>query len=130
MRSICTALALVLAAALTLLPVAVDAQAPASAPPATAKAAPAFFAPRVVTDGVTGGDKACNAAGHRLAREQNTLAAAQDEVARYTKLQHNCGTKSVCARYAAALESLDKRIARHTLRIDRFAAARDTACKP
>ena len=129
MRSICTALALVLAAALTLLPVAVDAQTPASTPPAAAKPGPAFSASRVVADGVTSGDKACNAAGHRLAREQKSLATAQVEVARYTKLQHGCGIKSVCARYAAALESLDKRIARHTLRIDKFAAARDAACK-
>ena len=127
MRSIFTAL--VAAAALALLPPAVDAQAPAATRSAAATPAHTYSAPPVVTDGVAGGDKACNAAGHRLAREQKALATAQDEVARYTKLQTKCTNKSVCARYATALESLDKRIARHTLRIDKFAAARDVACK-
>ncbi|MEP7061453.1 MAG: hypothetical protein ABI881_03595 [Betaproteobacteria bacterium] len=84
---------------------------------------------RIVTDTATPGDKPCLAAGHRLEREQKSLERAQSEIARYDKLQKGCASKSVCARYASALESLDKRVARHQLRIGKFTQSRDKACK-
>lgn len=73
--------------------------------------------------------KPCVAAMRKLEREQSSLDAAQADVARYRKLQQGCASKTVCARYAAALTSLDKRIARHQRRIERFDAARNDACK-
>jgi hypothetical protein len=95
---------------------------------AQAPAVPAGSA-RIVTDMATPGDKPCVAAGHRLEREQKSLERAQSEIARYDKLQRGCASKSVCARYAAALESLGKRVARHQLRIGKFTQNRDKACK-
>jgi hypothetical protein len=74
-------------------------------------------------------DKPCLAATRKLSREQSSLDAAQAEVERYHKLQQGCASKTVCARYASALTSLDKRIARHQRRIERFDSARTDACK-
>jgi hypothetical protein len=83
---------------------------------------------RIVTDIATPGDKPCVAAGRKLEREQKSLDQAKSEIARYAKLQQGCSSKSTCARYAAALESLDKRVARHQLRIGKFTSNRDRAC--
>ena len=84
--------------------------------------------PPTVTDIATPGDKPCVAAGRKLEREQKSLDQAKSEIARYAKLQQGCSSKSTCARYAAALESLDKRVARHQLRIGKFTSNRDRAC--
>ncbi len=74
-------------------------------------------------------DKSCIAAGRKLDRERNSLAYAKDETARYSKASQSCATKSTCARYKAALDSLEKRVARHERRIETFTANRNKACK-
>jgi hypothetical protein len=86
-------------------------------------------APKIVKDGAGGSDKTCVAAGKKLDREQASLDKAHAEVARYDKLQQGCATKSACARYMSAIESLEKRVARHERRIEKFTASRDKACK-
>ncbi|MEO8849027.1 MAG: hypothetical protein ABI440_10440 [Casimicrobiaceae bacterium] len=85
--------------------------------------------PRVTTEGTASVDKPCVAATRKLTREQAALKKAQDDSARYDKLQRGCATKTVCTRYRSTLEALDKRIQRHQLRIVRFAASRDKVCK-
>ncbi|MEO6929371.1 MAG: hypothetical protein ABI190_09410 [Casimicrobiaceae bacterium] len=99
--------------------------------PAQAAAPPTERAtsPRVTTDGTASVDKSCVAATRKLTREQAALKKAQDASARYDKLQRGCATKTVCERYRSTLEVIDKRIQRHQMRIDRFAASRDKACK-
>ena len=108
-----------IAASCTLATAAQQAQTPApqSQAPSKAAAAPAKA------------DKSCIAAGRKLDRERNSLAYAKDETERYTKASQTCATKSTCARYKAALDSLEKRIARHERRIDTFTANRDKVCK-
>ncbi len=130
------ALAQAPAAATSTPPAAAVSPAPSPAPPAshaadTAAGRPAMvpIAPRAVPDGVASADKSCIAAGRKLDRERHALASAQDELAHYGELQRGCTSKSVCARYAAAMSSLDKRIARHELRIGKFVENRDRACK-
>jgi hypothetical protein len=88
-------------------------------------------APTITNDGtaMAAGDKKCTAATRKLEREQNSLDRAHAEVARYDKLQQSCATKSACARYISALEALEKRVARHEHRIDKFTAARGKVCK-
>jgi len=101
----------------------------AAASVATAQSTPvAPPAPTAVTPSTRPG-KPCVAANRKLDREQKALESAQAEIARNRKLQQGCTSKSACARYASALESLDKRVARHELRIDKFATSRDDACK-
>ena len=108
------------------------ATAPAGAPDAVPKPASKSAttgAPKIVKDGAGGSDKTCVAASKKLDREQASLDKAQSEVARYDKLQQGCSTKSACARYMSAIESLEKRVARHERRIEKFTTARDKACK-
>lgn len=95
-----------------------------------APAAPAKV-PTITKDGaaMAAGDKKCVAATRKLEREQASLDSAHAEVARYDKLQQSCATKSACARYISALEALEKRVARHERRIDKFSAARGKVCK-
>jgi outer membrane biosynthesis protein TonB len=112
------------------------AQAPAApnSAPAAQAAPPAQPAPAAAVKVTTTvkdppADKPCLAATRKLTREQSSLDAAQAEVQRYRKLQQGCASKTVCARYASALTSLDKRIARQQRRIERFDSARTDACK-
>jgi hypothetical protein len=72
--------------------------------------------------------KPCVAATRKLEREKSSLDAARADVARYRKLQQGCRSKLTCARYAAALAWLDKRVDRHQRRIERFDAGRVSAC--
>lgn len=111
---------------------ATEAAKAATAPDAAAKPASKSAttgAPKIVKDGAGGSDKTCVAAGKKLDREQASLDKAHSEVARYDKLQQGCSTKSACARYKSAIESLEKRVARHERRIEKFTTARDKACK-
>ncbi|HEY7904048.1 MAG TPA: hypothetical protein VIH36_11395 [Casimicrobiaceae bacterium] len=113
-------------------PAAMQTAAPKPVPP-TQPAPPARADPAAGAAKVTIKDppvaKPCLAATRKLTREQSSLDAAQAEVQRYRKLQQGCASKTVCARYASALTSLDKRIARHQRRIERFDSAKSDACK-
>jgi hypothetical protein len=92
-------------------------------PPGTAPSAP-----RAVTIRDPVAAKPCVSATRKLEREKSSLDTAQADVARYQKLAQGCHSKLTCARYAAALAWLGKRVDRHQRRIERFDASRKAAC--
>ena len=74
--------------------------------------------------------KKCLAATRKVDREQKALSAAVDSIAKDKKGRESCSTKSMCARYDAAIDSMEKRKARHETRLTRFKQDADSACKP
>jgi hypothetical protein len=109
---------------------------PTSAPPpaasnaAASKAAapPAPSPTRAVTIRDPVAAKPCVSATRKLEREKSSLDTAEADVERYRKLEQGCHSKLTCARYAAALTWLDKRVDRHQRRIERFDKGRKDAC--
>lgn len=74
--------------------------------------------------------KKCLAATRKVDREQKALAAAVDSIAKDKKGRESCSTKSMCSRYDAAIDSMEKRKSRHETRLTRFREDADSACKP
>ena len=62
-------------------------------------------------------------------REQRSLTAATDALARDRKARESCSSKSMCTRYDTAISAMEKRQARHETRLTRFKEDVDKACK-
>jgi flagellar motility protein MotE (MotC chaperone) len=73
--------------------------------------------------------KQCVTARKREDREQRSLTAATDAIARDRKARESCSSKSMCARYDTAISAMEKRQARHETRLTRFKEDVDKACK-
>ncbi len=97
----------------------------ALAPPAAAQTA----AP---SPGATGAEptKQCVTARKKEDKEQRSLTAAIDSIARDKKARESCSSKSMCARYDSAISAMEKRRSRHETRLTRFKEDVDKACKP
>jgi len=99
--------------------VALPAAAQTSAPAAAPAASPTGPEPT----------KQCVTARKREDREQRSLTAAIDAIARDRKARESCSSKSMCARYDTAISAMEKRQARHETRLTRFKEDVDKACK-
>jgi hypothetical protein len=87
-------------------------------------------APDAATAAATvGGSKKCLAATRKVDREQRALSAAVDAIAKDKKGRESCSTKGMCSRYDAAIDSMEKRKARHETRLTRFKEDADSTCK-
>ena len=73
--------------------------------------------------------KSCVTARKKEDREQRSLNAAVDSIARDRKARESCSSKSMCTRYDAAISAMEKRQARHETRLTRFREDVDKACK-
>ena len=102
-----------LLAAVIALPVAAQTSAPAPA------ANPSIQEP----------SKSCATARKKEDREQRSLNAAIDSIARDKKARESCSSKSMCTRYDAAISAMEKRQSRHETRLTRFREDVDKACK-
>ena len=98
--------------------VALPAAAQTSAPAAAPAASPTGPEPT----------KQCVTARKREDREQRSLTAAIDAIARDRKARESCSSKSMCARYDTAISAMEKRQARHETRLTRFKEDVDKAC--
>ena len=76
-----------------------------------------------------GPSKQCVTAKKRLDKEQRSLAAATDMLARDKKARESCSSKSMCTRYDTAISATEKRQALHETRLDRFKEDAEKACK-
>jgi hypothetical protein len=74
--------------------------------------------------------KKCLAATRKADREQKALAATDETIAKDKKGRESCSTKSMCSRYDSAIDSMEKRRARHETRLTRFKEDAESACKP
>jgi len=72
--------------------------------------------------------KQCVTARKKEDREQRSLSAAIDSIARDRKARESCSSKSMCARYDTAISAMEKRQARHETRLTRFKEDVDKAC--
>jgi hypothetical protein len=98
--------------AVVALPAAAQTTAPAAAPAASPDSS-----------------KQCVTARKREDREQRSLTAATDALARDRTGRESCSSKSMCARYDTAISAMEKRQARHEIRLARFKEDVDKACK-
>lgn len=73
--------------------------------------------------------KQCVTARKKEDREQRSLSAATDTIARDRKARESCSSTSMCARYDTAIGDMEKRQARHETRLTRFKEDVDKACR-
>ncbi len=73
--------------------------------------------------------KACMTARKREDKEQRSLAAAIDSIAKDSKGRESCSSKSMCARYDSAISDMEKKKARHEMRLSRFKEEAEKVCK-
>ena len=64
--------------------------------------------------------KPCATARKKDDKEQRSLDAANDSLARDRKARESCSSKSMCARYDTAISAMEKRKSRHETRLTRF----------
>jgi hypothetical protein len=74
--------------------------------------------------------KQCMTARKKEDKEQRSLTSASESIARDKKGRESCSSKSMCARYDAAISAMEKRQARHETRLARFREDVENACKP
>jgi flagellar motility protein MotE (MotC chaperone) len=74
--------------------------------------------------------KQCMTARKKEEREQRSLTSASESLAKDRKGRESCSSKSMCARYDAAIAAMEKREARHETRLARFREDVEKACKP
>lgn len=72
--------------------------------------------------------KSCESAKRKIEREQKSLAAAADSIARDRRAGETCASRSVCARYDSAIAGTEKRRSRHEARLARFKVEAVAAC--
>lgn len=72
--------------------------------------------------------KSCESAKRKIEREQKSLAAAADNIARDRHARESCTSRSVCARYDSAIAGTEKRRSRHEARLARFKVEAVAAC--
>ncbi|MEO8346360.1 MAG: hypothetical protein ABI607_11765 [Betaproteobacteria bacterium] len=82
------------------------------------------------TPAVAEPSKQCMTARKKEDKEQRSLTSAIDSIAKDTKARESCSSKSMCARYDAAISAMEKRKARHETRLTRFKEEVDNDCKP
>ena len=99
----------------------------ALASPAVAQTAPSATA----TGGAAAAEpsKQCVTARKKADKEQRSLAAATDSIARDKKARESCSSKSMCERYDTAISAMEKRQARHETRLARFKEDVANDCK-
>ena len=73
--------------------------------------------------------KQCITARKKEDKEQRSLTAAIESIARDTKARESCSSKSMCTRYDTAISATEKRKSRHETRLARFKEDVDKACK-
>jgi septal ring factor EnvC (AmiA/AmiB activator) len=75
-------------------------------------------------------DRKCDTVQRRVAKEEKSLAAAEEEIERDKQGQKSCATKGACERFAAAIKSMEARKARHETRLVKLRADVAEVCKP
>ena len=73
--------------------------------------------------------KACMTSRKKVDKEQRSLTSAVDSIAKDTKGRESCSSKSMCARYDAAISDMEKRKSRHETRLARFKEDAEKDCK-
>ncbi|MFO1323332.1 MAG: hypothetical protein U1F15_04635 [Burkholderiales bacterium] len=64
--------------------------------------------------------KACETARRKVEREQRSINAAADSIARDRTARESCTTRSQCARYDASIADAERSKSRHETRLARF----------
>lgn len=64
--------------------------------------------------------KACETARKKVEREQRSINAAADGIARDRTARQTCTTRSQCARYDASIADAERSKSRHETRLARF----------
>ena len=93
---------------------------------ATAPAAAAEDASAPATEA----NRKCDTAQRRVTKEESSLAATADELDRDQRGKESCATKGACARFEAAIKSMELRKAQHETRLAKFKSDAEQICKP
>jgi hypothetical protein len=95
-------------------------------PPCTAQTATPTPAAAVAAPEPT---KQCSTSRKKADKEQRSLTSANESIAHDKKARASCSSKSMCARYDAAISAMEKRQARHETRLARFKEDVANDCK-
>jgi hypothetical protein len=82
----------------------------------------------VVAQAVPAPTKACETARKKIDREQKSIAALAEAIARDRKAREACTARVTCSRLDSSIESAQRRQARHDTRLLRFREEVATAC--
>jgi hypothetical protein len=74
-------------------------------------------------------DRKCETAQRRVAKEEKSLAAAEQELILDRRGKESCATQGACARFDSAIKSMEARKARHETRLGKFKADAEQDCK-
>ena len=74
--------------------------------------------------------KSCVTARKKEDKERRSLTSANEAIAKDSKARESCSSKSMCARYDAAVADMEKKKARHETRLARFREDVEKACTP
>ena len=96
---------------------------------AFAMALPATAQTATTTPTASEPPKQCVTARKKEDKEQRSLTAANESIARDSKARESCSSKSMCTRYDTAISAMEKRKSRHETRLARFKEEVDKACK-
>ena len=94
----------------------------------TLAGASASFAASPDSAAVPESTKKCSTARKQADKEQQSLTSATDSIAHDKKARESCSSKSMCARYDAAISAMEKRQARHETRLARFKEDLEKSC--
>ena len=73
--------------------------------------------------------KPCENARKKVAREERSLAATGEAIARAQRARTTCASKSACARFDDAVSDGERRRVRHEARLARFQEEAAGACR-
>jgi hypothetical protein len=73
-------------------------------------------------------NKKCDSAHRRVAKEERSLASADETIARDKEARAACGSKTACARFDQAIKAMEMRKSRHETRLAKFKADVDKVC--
>jgi len=75
-----------------------------------------------------GANRQCDTAKRRVAKEEDSLAFVTAELERDVKERSSCATTPACARYDAAIRTMEDRKSRHETRLAKFRAEAVQIC--
>ena len=75
-----------------------------------------------------GAARQCDTAKRRVAKEEDSLAFVTAELERDVKERSSCATTPACARYDAAIRTMEDRKSRHETRLAKFRAEAVQIC--
>jgi len=83
----------------------------------------------VAPPGAVHESKQCESAKKKIDREQKSVTAASESIAKDRRARETCATRSTCSRYDDSITAMERRKSRHEARQNRFRDEAVEACR-